>query len=323
MEWNGDLSQFVEAFDAAEDDQSLVAVLRSVPDEKWSMAKLVLRVRLNTAEKDGRPMALKLEALASEIDRRDPNSSRAAVIQEALARLPVPPARAYDWDRFYGDQVAKPLMFHGTSTLYRTDIEQYGLAFARRPYDNSEVAEVVRIFQTHRVHGPHASEAVLQVYTASTARAAAVSLSFDWIRACRYALYRGGETMEQLLTSVEWILDPERADILSADEHAFLSELNSRISATAHEHTPLVVGVEMPDEWLAAEPFFSSREAFLEGQKLRAPFRGQDLLAGNHSVTGASANGKEFRVSDAPAEWIKAWVTFEATEEIRAAIRSL
>lgn len=237
---------------------------------------------------------------------------------------PSRPDDGYDWDRFFGDQQGVPWIFHGTSVLHEEGIRSTGLAFSSRPYDNSEIEQVVGILGGHRLYGPQGSLGVLAAFTASTAIEQSVSLTFDWVRACRYAvLNRGGETLEYLLRNVDWALEPDQIAVLSPTERALLVGIQARLGAIAARHVPLVVAAELPRDWFGRLPFFADRNAFRVDAE--GPMSERDQFLGVHydpaassARTGLTHGGTEFRVPQVSPGQLRAFVRVPVDESLMA-----
>src|SRR5690348_2617063 len=68
-------------------------------------------------------------------------SQRDALKHSELLQLTGCPAGSYDWQTFMGDQTARPLVFHGTSTAFRTsipDIRLLASPSALQPSENTQ-----------------------------------------------------------------------------------------------------------------------------------------------------------------------------------------
>ena len=213
-----------------------------------------------------------------------------------------------------------PWIYHGTSASYEESIRSSGLTFASRPYDNAEIDAVVRLLAGKKMYGDDAGLGVLAAFTSSTGRAGTISLTFDWLLACRYAaLNRGGETIEYLLRSVEYALDPIRADAFSSGERRFLASVLVKVTPISRLHEPLVVAVEMPRDWYLANGLVG---------RSRPPEWHTDLFGGKAVLTGtytggAIRRGEEFREVALVADQIRAYVRFSADEELRNLIARL
>jgi hypothetical protein len=231
------------------------------------------------------------------------------------AQNPPRPDDGFDWDRFLGDQKTRPWIFHGTSSVHEEGIRRSGLGFAHRPYDNSEVEEMVRIFKRHRLSDPKGSIGVLSAYTASTAREQSVSLTFDWIGVCGYAMgNRGGETLEAMLENLEWALDPARAGAFASVELDFLTHLRERLTDVAARHQPLVVAAELPREWFDRFPFFADKSSFESQVNPPNHLWGKYHFIGFQYPGGSKKNGAEFRVSGVSVDAIRRYVRLSADQ---------
>lgn len=241
--------------------------------------------------------------------------------------MPPPPGDGYDWEIFFGDQPASPWLFHGTSSINEASITAHGLTFDRSPYDVEQIARVVRLFRHHELHGPRGDIGVLNAFTGATAYLRTVSLTFDWVRACRYAvLNRGGETLENLDRCLAWAL-AEHRELLAPAELDFLSTLHGRVSSQIADHRALIVSVELDPSWL--EPrhraFFTDRDAYTaEAAKGRTcELLGRWRYLGYHAP-GIMAPGLEIPVSRRiPPKRIREMRVFDVDEELRSTIRRL
>ena len=107
---------------------------------------------------------------------------------------PSKPNDGYQWDVFFDDQAARPLIYHGASSIFEPSIRRYGFAFDQRPYKDFDLDRCISILS--QIEGSRAitiGRAVIDTYTKGTERISGFCFTFDYVFAMRFALmYRGG-----------------------------------------------------------------------------------------------------------------------------------
>jgi hypothetical protein len=214
----------------------------------------------------------------------------------AYTDLPKAPPDGYCWERFFKDQKSRPLIFHGTSSVFMKNIRERGLTFDATPYDPRRVAEVVNIFRQYRLYDdPNQALATLHAFTAVSAEMNSISFTFDYQRACSYAImYRCGETINHLWHLLNRGLNPPKASF-TASESALLADYQTEIAIMVAAHRPMVVSVEFAAEDFVDPDlaFFSDRNVFF---KLLNDYQGPVRFLGYYSPR-LIWRGREYRAT--------------------------
>jgi hypothetical protein len=230
---------------------------------------------------------------------------------------PRPPEDGYRWRQFLEDQDARPLAWHGTSSVFCGSIRESGLDPNRDRHELEVIDRLLRILPKEgRSSALCSAAAVLSTWTQTTASSKTLCFTFDYVRALRYAVrYRGGETFEHLAVALDCTLR-DYFDALPQSDLIWAHAEQRRISELLRTHRPLVLGVRFEHDLFDNQDslkFLNSRSAF------RAAVNGPLFPARvtGHYSPGLTCRGAEFRASKPiPPERIERWNELDEREEL-------
>lgn len=234
-----------------------------------------------------------------------------------------PPNDGYVWHQFLKDQESRPLVWHGTSAVFRESIRRTGLDLTIDRPQLEVIARLLKLVPIESLEGRSSDLCnailVLSTFTQSTASEKTLCFTFDYVSALDYAVrYRGGETLHHLLIALDHTVR-ECSRALQQSDLQWVHIQQRKFTRLLSNHRPLLLGVRFDPE------LFESREslAFLNARSaLQAALKNPLFPAW---VTGYYSpkriiRGVEFRASrPIPPERIEPWIELDESDQQRVA----
>jgi len=227
------------------------------------------------------------------------------------------------------DQAERPLLFHGTTAVFKDSIRRYGLSHRRRSYKYRQIQRVRSILRRRGLIAPSSgavlNDGILENWTGSSVREKGYSLTFDWVNALDFAVRnRCGETIELFSCLLENVCSAGGFDELPEPEHREVTDAYKWVSGLMAGHKPLVVGVRFDPQWFA-----ESRVSFFTDPEVFKRLTGLPLLGHREMYLGSydpakvyTHSGDEFpSIRDIPASAIMLLTELNWNDELNALLQ--